>query len=140
MVPMRPAITCALLALASCSKPEAAVPPVEAGTFAGAGRDALCIAGGADARRAGFVVYGAGDANCSVNGRIEAAGTGWTLVPTGEESCRIALALDDGKVALGAQSEACNYYCGPGASFAGRTFARADAAAAVRDFAGDPLC
>ena len=43
------------------------------------------------AQRAGFIVYGEGDANCSASGRIEQAGAGWALVPTGDAECRIPL-------------------------------------------------
>ena len=137
---MRIAILTALVALAACSKPQAAAPPAIAGTYAGAGRDALCVASDGGDARTGFITYGPGDANCSASGRLVAAGAAWELVPAGEGDCRIPVAFGEGKVTLGQQSAACAYYCGPGASFAGKTFDLAPKRAAAVDFAGDPLC
>ena len=137
---MRFAIPCALAALAACSKPQAAAPPVVAGIYAGGGRDALCVADAADGSQAGFITYGPDNANCSASGRLVAAGAAWQLVPAGEGECRIPVSFGDGTVTLGAQSAACAYYCGPGASLAGKTFATAQKPPAAVDLAGDPLC
>ena len=135
-----PRALAALAALAACSKPQAAAPPLVAGTYGGAGRDALCLAGEGDASRAGFITYGADNANCSASGRLVAAGAGWELVPAGEGECRIPLKFGDGTVTLGAQSAVCAYYCGPGVSFAGKSFSTSSKPGAAVDVAGDPLC
>ena len=137
---MRIAILLALGAIAACSKPQAAAPPAIAGTYAGAGRDALCFASDGGPSRSGFITYGAGDANCSASGRLVGAGEAWELVPAGEGECRIPVSFGDGTVTLGAQSANCAYYCGPGASFAGKTFRMVPKPPAAVDLAGDPLC
>lgn len=125
--------------LAACSQ-EAAPPSLATGTFAGEGRDRLCIAGEPGAYRAGLIAYAQGNANCSTAGRLEQAGASWTLVPKGEGDCRIPVAIDGNVVRIGQSPAACSYYCGPGASLAGKTYNRADMGAKVVDFAGDPLC
>jgi hypothetical protein len=125
--------------LAACSQ-EAAQPSLFTGTFAGEGRDRLCIGGEAGAYRAGLIAYGDGDANCSAAGRLEQAGPGWALVPRGEGDCRIPLEIDGNTVRIGQPPAACSYYCGPGASLAGKAYNRADMGAKATDFAGDPLC
>ena len=133
--------------LAACS--DQAPAPSIAGMFAGEGRNALCIAGSASQQRAGFITYGQGGNNCSARGRVEADGEGWALVPSGEGEgeCRIPLSVDGDSISLGSGDSSCAYYCGPGATFAGKSFRRvdpADGVAAARnpmvDFAGDPLC
>ena len=125
--------------LAACSQ-EAAQPSLATGTFAGEGRDRLCIAGEPGAYRAGLIAYGAADANCSAAGRLESAGTGWVLVPRGEGDCRIPLEIDGNSVRITEMPATCSYYCGPGASLAGKAYNRADMGAKATDFAGDPLC
>ena len=125
--------------LAACSQ-EAAQPSLATGTFAGEGRDRLCIAGEATAYRAGLVAYGQGNANCSATGRLEQAGAGWTLVPKGEGECRIPIEIDGNVVRVGQPPAACSYYCGPGASLAGKAYNRSDMGAKALDLAGDPLC
>ena len=125
--------------LASCS-PDDAQPSLATGAFAGEGRDRLCIAGDPSAYRAGFIAYGTGDANCSAAGRLEQAGTGWVLVPKGEGECRIPLEIEANKVKIGQPAAACSYYCGPGATLAGKALNRAGMDAKAVDFAGDPLC
>ena len=125
-----------ILLLAACS-PEAPEGPPERALYAGEGRDRLCLAGD----RVGFIVYGAGDANCSVRGRVEPAGEQLlTIVPDGDPDCRIEAREAPGSITLGQANEACAYYCGLGADFAGKAFARADGASPAIDFAGDPLC
>lgn len=108
--------------------------PATYASFAGAGRDRLCI-GGPDAAAA-VVSYGEGDNNCLVRGRIE----GGALIPNGDDSCRIPLAEEAGKITLGTPAASCAFYCGPGASLAGKTFTRMAKPEAVNDNAGDPLC
>ena len=135
---MRAIFALALL-LAACSQ-EPSQPSLTSGTFAGEGRDRLCIAGEGGAHRAGLIAYGAGDANCSAAGAVEPAGGGWVLVPRGEGECRIPLQIEGNRVRVGDAPAACSYYCGPGASLSGKTYNRADMGAKVVDLAGDPLC
>jgi hypothetical protein len=128
-----------LMLVAACSQ-EPASPTLATGNFAGEARDRLCIAGDAGAYRAGLIAYGEGDTNCSASGRVEPAGNGWQLIPTGEGDCKIPLDIQGNVVRVGQVPSACAYYCGPGASLAGRIFNRADMGAKVTDLAGDPLC
>jgi len=123
------------LLLVACSS-EAPQEP-ERRLFAGQGRDRLCL----DGDRIGFVAYGSGDANCSVRGRIDRADGSVTIVPTGDSDCRIPAELSDTSLRLGQRSEACGYYCGPSADFAGRRFqAVSGTPRDAKDFGGDPLC
>lgn len=135
---MRPTIPLVLL-LAACSQ-QPAEPSLATGTFSGEGRDRLCIAGEPGAYRAGLIAYGEGNANCSAAGRLEPAGAAWALVPKGEGDCRIPLEIEGNAVRVGQLSAACSYYCGPGASLAGKSYNRADMGAKAVDLAGDPLC
>ena len=127
------------LLLAACSQ-QPVTPDLATGNYAGGGRNRLCIAGEGEARRAGLIVYGPGDANCSASGRIEQSGAGWALVPRGEGECRIPLILAGEQFRIGAVPVACSYYCGPGATLDGHTFGKTTAATPVTDLAGDPLC
>jgi hypothetical protein len=135
----------AILLLTACSD-QAATPSI-VGLFAGEGRDVLCIAGPAGQQRGAFIAYGDGNNNCSARGRVEAEGAGWALVPSGEGECRIPFSMSGDRIALGAGHPSCSYYCGPRADYAGKSFRRADPAAAAAapsnpmvDFAGEPLC
>jgi hypothetical protein len=134
---MRPILPLAML-LAACSQQPAA-PSLTTGTFAGEGRDRLCIAGEPGNYRAGLIAFGPGDVNCSASGRIETEG-GLALVPRGEGDCRIPLTIEGNAIRIGQVPAACSYYCGPGASMAGKTYNRADMGARAVDVAGDPLC
>ena len=125
--------------LTACSQ-EAAQPSLATGTFAAEGRDRLCIAGEPGAYRAGLIAYGQDNANCSVAGRLDPSGNGWVLVPKGEGDCRIPLTIDGKTVRVGQPPAACAYYCGPGASLAGKSYNGADMGAKVVDYAGEPLC
>ena len=134
-----PSALIAAALLGGCRQQEAADQPAGAEaalvSFAGVGRDRLCLA--RDGSRAGFVTYGAGDNNCSVRGAL---GQGNFIVPDGDDKCRIALRHDATSVTLGPVSADCAYYCAPGATFAGKSF-RADPEAPLpTDLAGDPLC
>jgi len=129
------------LALGACGKSEttneatATAAPALAATisFAGQGRDSLCLAG----TEAAFITYAAaGDRNCSVRGSL----TGTTLTPDGDSTCRIAVQRKGDSITLGQVSETCGYYCAAPASFAGKTFVRMAKPAPVVDAAGDPLC
>lgn len=135
---MRLILPLALL-LAACSQ-QPAEPSLSTGTFAGEGRDRLCIAGEPGNYRAGLIAFGEGDMNCSASGRIESQSGQFALVPRGEGGCRIPLAIDGNTVRIGNVPAACSYYCGPGATMAGKSYNKADMGAAAVDLAGDPLC
>src|SRR5262249_49848399 len=135
---MRPILPLVLL-LAACSQ-QPTEPTIQTGTFAGVGRDRLCIAGEVGAYRAGLIAYGQGDVNCSASGKLEGAAGNWTLVPRGEGDCRIPLVVDGNGVRIGEVPANCSYYCGPGATLAGKRFNRAERATKAVDLAGDPLC
>jgi len=135
------AILLIVLCLTACQQEQQPDEPgIAPGTFAGEGRDRLCISGEAASLRAGLIAYGAGDANCSAAGRLERSGDGWALVPRGEGECRIPLTIQGHVVRVGQPPAACAYYCGPGAQLAGKSYSRADMGAKAVDFAGDPLC
>lgn len=136
---MRSILLCFIL-LAACSQGQEPAPSIATGTFAGEGRDRLCIAGEPGNYRAGLIAYGAGDANCSASGKVETENGSATLIPRGEGSCRIPLSIAGGEITIGDVPAACSYYCGPSAAMAGKTFSRADAGGNVVDLAGDPLC
>ena len=136
---MRYTLPCFML-LAACSQAQEPAPSIATGNFAGEGRDRLCIAGESGNYRAGVIVFGEGDVNCSASGRIEAQGGQFAGVPRGEGDCRIPLTFEGGKVRIGEVPTACSYYCGPRASMAGKSFSQVGASEAVADLAGDPLC
>ena len=135
---MRPILPLALL-LAACSQ-QPTEPVVPTGTFAGEGRDRLCIAGEPGNYRAGLIAFGEGDVNCSASGRVETNNGRIALVPRGEGSCRLALTVEGNSVRIGEVPAACAYYCGPGATMTGKAFNKAEMGAAAVDLAGDPLC
>ncbi|HVF37643.1 MAG TPA: hypothetical protein VNA29_06840 [Sphingomicrobium sp.] len=126
------------LSIAACS-PEPTPPSLATGTFAGEIRDQLCLAGEPGAYRAGLIVYGEADANCSASGRLDRSGNGWVLIPRGEGECRIPMEITGNIIRIGEPPAACSYYCGPNARMAGKNFTRTDVGAAV-DLTGDPLC
>mgnify|MGYP003579961820 CR=1 FL=1 len=135
---MRLILPCALL-LTACSQ-QPAEPSLTPGTFAGEGRDRLCIAGEPGNYRGGLIAYGAGDANCSASGRIEAGEGQLALVPRGEGDCRIPLSVEGNVVRIGKVPAACSYYCGPGPALEGKASNPSDMEAKAVDLAGDPLC
>ena len=107
-------------------------------TYAGEGRNRLCL--DERAGRAAFITYGQGDTNCTVQASVQRAGSAATLIPDGDETCRIELTTAGGTLRLGPASPACAYYCGPSASFANAEFRRTPQPQPVTDVAGDPLC
>jgi hypothetical protein len=132
-------LTCLLL-LAACSQEQDSAFEIATGTFAGDGRDRLCVAGEAGNYRAGVIAFAEGDANCSATGRIDAKNGQYALVPRGEGACRIPIRIEGNTVRIDALPSACSYYCGPGATLEGKSFNRADMGATAVDLAGDPLC
>lgn len=137
---MRRLILALALTLAACAEKEPAPSGLMAGTYQGGNRDALCIAGLAGAQRGGFIVYGVGNANCSVSGKIAQGKTGWDLVAEGDAGCRIPLNANADRISLGPATTNCAYYCGPRAAYSGKSFKRSPSAGSVADLAGDPLC
>ena len=137
---MRFLILAAALTLTACGREEAAVPTLGVGTFAGDGRNVLCVAGAAGQQRAGFIVYGEGDANCSARGRIEPKALTWDLVPDGEGECRIPVSVKDDRISLRTGHPSCTYYCGKGATWVGETFQRTQTDRPAADLAGDQVC
>ena len=133
---MRIVVLVLLLAACSPSAPEA--PVREGQLFAGEGRDRLCTKG----ERAGFIVYGEGDTNCSVRGRAQREGEQLqAIIPDGDQDCRIIFTEQRaGTLHFGKAAPTCAYYCGPGADFSGKRFTSNGAASPAVDFAGDPLC
>ena len=129
-----------LFAVAGCREEPAVEPQAQAVEIWRNGRDGLCLAGDGTRLRAGLIVYGAGDTNCSLAGAAVREGSRLVITPRGDPACRVEVTLDRDQALLGGRSPACAYYCGPAADFAGRTLDRSEAGAAVTDFAGDPLC
>jgi len=136
---MRLIIPCFML-LAACSQPQEPATPIPTGTFAAEGRDRLCIAGEAGNYRAGLIIFGSGNVNCSASGRIATEKGQIALVPRGEGSCRISLSLEGDTVRIAEVPAACSYYCGPGATMSAKSFNRADMGTTAVDLAGEPLC
>lgn len=136
---MRSILPCFIL-LAACSQEQEPAPTIATGTFAGEGRDRLCIAGEPGSYRGGLIVYASGDLNCSASGKVETANGITALVPRGEGDCRIPLTIEGSTVRIGDVPASCSYYCGPGAALAGKAFARAEGGGSATDLAGDPLC
>jgi hypothetical protein len=125
--------------LGACSQ-QTADQSFKTGTFAGKGRDRLCIAGEPGNYRAGLIAYGNGDTNCTAAGSIDAQSGQMALIPRGETSCRIPLNIDDNTIRIGEVPAACSYYCGPGATLTGKSYNRSDMGSKAVDLAGDPLC
>jgi len=139
---MHKAILLIFLLSACRQEPAAPAPALATGSFAGDGRDRLCLAGTAGSLRAGFIVFGDGDTNCSAAGRLERRGADWALTPRGEGEggCAIPLSIAGGVVTIGTAGDSCAYYCGPGARLAGKRFSLDRRAPPATDLAGDPLC
>ena len=138
---MRKTIFILPLVLAACSQ-EPASPTLATGSFAGEGRNRLCIEGSGDQMRAGLIVYGEGNANCSASGKLSRSGEQWALVPKGEsdDGCRIAIDIAGGGATVGQLPPNCAYYCGAGASMSGAKFRLDRPADKATDLAGDSLC
>jgi hypothetical protein len=106
--------------------------------FAGEGRDRLCLA--ENGGPAGFITFAEGsDANCTVRGSWSPSGP-QAIKPNGDQSCSFVFNKDERSITLIGGGPGCAYYCGPGATFANKTFVRTDKPEPVTDVAGDPLC
>ena len=102
-------------------------------------RSGLCSASD---NRAAFVVYGDEDTNCMAQGSIEVdANGGMALAPRGDADCRIPIEDLGQSIRLGDGGEACTYYCGGTAVYAGRELTKNwDETPDLRDAAGEPIC
>ena len=130
----------AILLLAGCSEDGVSNDGL-VGVYRGPGRDTLCVAREGEALKAGFITYGDEDANCSLAGRADVRGESLTLAPDGDSECSVEIRIANGVASVGPRTQACDYYCGPGADYAGRQLRKLpDAPAKATDFAGDPLC
>ena len=110
-----------LLAVSCTQQPTAET--LKAGTYFGAGRDALCIVGDDAPQKFAFIAFAPeGDTNCAAEGRVERSGEAWFLVPNGEGACRLPAASDGQTMTLGSLPATCAYYCGPGAKLSGQRF------------------
>lgn len=153
MRPMILAVAASMLLASACRQPtsENLASPEEQGegkpaqttTYAGIDRDRLCLESGTS--RIGLITYArTGDTNCTIRGQLQVGqgGAASLIIPDGDQSCRIPFVRrDQGRtIEIGAASSACAYYCGPTASFAGRTFQDTPQQVPVTDIAGDPLC
>ena len=107
-------------------------------TYVGEGRDRLCL--DERAGRVGLITYEKSDANCSLRGAVTRAGDSMTIVPDGDESCRVSASIAGDSLKVSEATPGCAYYCGPGASLPGKTFRRSGQAVPVNDLAGNPLC
>ena len=137
---MRIIITLALLVSACSGTTPDKGPALAVGTYAGDGRDRLCVVGEAGVQRAGFISYGPSQANCTMSGTIEAKGARFVLKPASDSRCAVDVSVNDGRVSLAPGTLACSYYCGPGATFANKSFKRDDKATPAVDLAGAKLC
>ena len=123
--------------LAGCSASDNAA--VSERSFAANQRDGLCITGG-DVQRAGLILYGDGQANCSARGALVADGEAFALIPQGEATgtCRFRIERSGDGFLLAGSNGDCAYYCGPGATIRRTEFRPAETK--TTDLAGDPLC
>lgn len=95
--------------------------------------------------RFGIVTLEPDRAACSGIGRVEQTGTGVRLIMVGEQDCAVRASVAGTWVSLTASvPEGCSYYCGPGATLAGKSFEKTDdsleGAMSADDLVGNPLC
>jgi hypothetical protein len=140
MVPAMRFLPFAALLLAACTQ-SADPGDASVGIYRGGERDGLCVARDGEGLKAGLITYGRDSANCSLSGRAEVRGEVLVITPRGESDCSVEIRIADGAASIGARSRTCDYYCGPGADYAGRVLRKAPGPSAeVNDLAGDPLC
>ena len=115
--------------------------PIATGIFAGQGRDRLCVQKAGDVVSAGLITYAAtGDTNCTIAGQLQPVGDAFVLTSRADETCRLSLTLNGPSLRIAKVIGNCDYYCGPRANLAGRSFTRAPSAPAPTDFGGTKLC
>jgi hypothetical protein len=130
-----------MLLLAGCSPSNPAPSALAVGNYVGSGRNALCIAGSPGKQRAGFIIYGEGNQNCSARGSIsEERGLAWVMKPDGDEACRFDFSVSEGRLIPGPAQPQCAYYCGPVVPRKAEQFVLDTKVPAAADLAGDPLC
>ena len=129
-----------VLALSGC-KP-AGHDPQAAALYRGEGRDRLCLLPDGDTYRAGLIVYGTGNTNCSLTGTAVLDGLTLAITPSGDPACTVTAAMTNGAARFGALPASCVYYCAPGVDPAGRSFHKIDGAdpGEATDYAGERLC
>lgn len=120
------------------------------GLYEGAGegerRDRICVIDrGTGIARFGIVTWAEAGVNCSGEGEAVREGEALRLTMAGDEECTIEARIENGTVTLPpAIPEGCAYYCGPGATLAGKAFEKtggtAEDAMRATDLVGDPLC
>jgi hypothetical protein len=139
---MRAALFLPLFVLSSCNRQEsepvaanASARAAATATYAGTDKDRLCY--NAESKRMAMITYGSAANNCTMRGSFD----GSSLRPEGDDKCQVPVAIEGNRITLiNEGGPACTYYCGSGASYAGKTFARMDRPEPVTDIAGDPLC
>ena len=104
------------------------------------GRDGLCLVREGQALKAGLIVYGPDNMNCSLAGPAARDGDRLQITPRGDAACRVEIRLEGNRAVLGERPPACSYYCGPSANYSRRTLERSANGASVTDFAGGALC
>jgi len=133
-----------ILLLAACSDQASQQPAdlsVDTGTYAGQGRDRLCLAKSAQTWTIGVVTYGGGDFNCTFRGKVRTAEHGMLAEAAADPACKLVITPDGSTLRIEVpDKKACEYYCGPGATLADRSFKHDNAATPAVDFAGEPLC
>jgi hypothetical protein len=147
----------AAVLLGGCSKPDPVSVPaassnqaqgmaiVDTQVLSGKGRDRLCLS--PKAKRAGLIVYGGGNANCSLRGTLRQDGDAFQIVPDGDPACVIEGRQwlgDDRKwvtrIDVSQEKPSCAYYCAPNVKLDGHSFTPDGKESRVTDFGGDPLC
>lgn len=109
-------------------------------------RDRLCMRTEPSGEvRFGIVTMGAGRAACSGLGQVVRSENALRLTMVGDEECELAAQMDGTQLSFASPvPESCAYYCGEGATFAGRRFEKTgdtgEAALQAADLVGDPLC
>ena len=143
---MRVALVISLaLAAAACGSSEdapATIGPgagLEPGQWELGSKSGLCVA---QSGAAGLFIDSESGANCMAQGTVEQdeAG-GLAFVPRGDDRCRIPIEDRGQSLVLGDGGDACRYYCGGEADYAGRELVRNwEPKRTIVDVAGDPLC
>ena len=140
-----PILIAASLSIAACGSDGEKAATQGPGTGLGSGqwelgpKSGLCAA--ADGSAAFFIDSDSG-ANCMAQGTVEQGEEGaLVFVPRGDNRCRIPIEDRGQSIVLGDGGEACSYYCGGDARYAGRELVRNwEPTRELTDGAGDPIC